>query len=468
MLDGEGIVARANNADGIAEWERQVREVVRADAFERIAASRLLDQPDEDAVILLRREITNAHLAGKPLLLCAQCGHSVFVSANRFRRGFHFKHHQGAPLTCEWYTGETKSPRDVGAEIHQGVQEGPLHRALKERIAAILEKDPAVSSVDVQSYVPGEDARGRFPDVRAVRNGRSVVFEIQLATIQVPTLSARTTFYRQQGMHLIWVLWSFDPHHIRRISIRDTYVPNRRNAFLVDHESLEESERRRTLLLRVFWPQPRLERGAVIQEWMSKLVTLDELQYPDDFSPFYLDPAALKEALFVLQPDVRDAFKKCWINDIDRHGEKDWRFRVYKRISDRAHLGIPEGLLKWMAGASDLRHVLNFLFSLEEDRVVGSSGHPRIVSILNDLLEPTQGCWLWPIIDAAIKLYSGQEKLNRDWVQERLSFSRGQFNVPSEEMDAAFMLISAIFPDLDLGFRERALALEKADREGIF
>ena len=388
---------------------------------------------------MFRRQLTDAYLGKKPIYVCARCGHPVYLSKFPLQEVYRFAHFSGAPEGCEWYTGKPKSPRKIGGKIHDGAQEGPLHSSLKERIAAILRSDPDVKSANVQSYVPGDDTRGRFPDVRAVRKGVSLVFEIQLATIQVPTLSARTTFYREKEIHLIWVLWDFDPHNIRRVSIRDTYVPNRRNAFSVDHESLEESERRRTLLLRVFWLQPRTEDATIVEEWQSKLVTLDELQYPDDFSPFYVDPLVLRRALFMLSPDVRQAFKECWINNVDRHWELDWLFHVYKRISDRANLGIPENYLKWMAKSSDLRRVLNFLFSIEEDRVVGSSDQPRVVNILNDILIPTQPCWLWPVIDAAISTYAGREILNRDWVKERLRFSRDHFNISSEEMDAALV-----------------------------
>src|SRR6185312_1768595 len=100
--------------------------------------------------------------------------------------------HRGGPPACPWWTGKSSNVDAVSAQQFYGAQESPLHAKIKNIIGELLIADDrtATGSVVVDEYLIQENGRRR-PDVRAIYDGVPLVFEVQLATTQIPIIIQR-------------------------------------------------------------------------------------------------------------------------------------------------------------------------------------------------------------------------------------------------------------------------------------
>ncbi|WP_059410988.1 DUF6035 family protein [Cupriavidus basilensis] len=116
----------------------------------------------------------------------------------------------------------------------------PSYRALAESLRADqnVEPDSVVEDARMQSW--RDRAKWRKPDVRASRNGKTLVFEAQLSTTFVSTIAARRQFYLGEGALLFWIFRDFTLSESEmRFSERDVFYNNNWNLFAIDAHSVE-------------------------------------------------------------------------------------------------------------------------------------------------------------------------------------------------------------------------------------
>ena len=182
----------------------------RRDPPAAIDTAALLDPLSAGEVAQLRREITAARAGGTDLFRCPVCGSGLILSTRPLGPGrtgggrTFFKHVRAGdpcPLTDEraWH------PDAIDAARFDGRQEGARHHLLKTTLAAMAEADPAFTDVAVERAIPMAGG-WRRPDVQAVLGGTRVVFEVQLASLQLPRMMAREQAYEAAGMRLVWVV----------------------------------------------------------------------------------------------------------------------------------------------------------------------------------------------------------------------------------------------------------------------
>lgn len=243
----------------------------------------------------VRRAATLSVKAGSARYLCCRCGHPVY--APNYAKGPGWKHFRGAPETCEWWTGETSSADEVSARQFQGQQESPLHVKAKNLVADLLRADHRVADVVVDEILYGETGYKK-PDVRAEFGDRPIAVELQLSTTQIPVIVERELFYRQEGRHLIWLAWDFEPcpYQDVRQAFRDIATAHSENLFTIDAETIEESKRRKCLAFRVLWWNG--------EGCHHKVATLDDLEWPKERLPFVVrleQPARLNRHEIVVE-----------------------------------------------------------------------------------------------------------------------------------------------------------------------
>lgn len=239
----------------------------------------------------LRQKITDGFKGGQhgfsATCMFPGCGGNVFISekAKGERRYPYFAHREGEGLGCPWHTHAQMSLADARAAQYQGNQVSPAHEFLCKELARLVRLDKRFLSVEIdKTYVEGDGAtHGRFPDVRFKWDGLpECVLEVQLSRTFQPEISERGLFYQSKGMPLLWVLHGVEPKMENLpTAFRDVIHRHKLNAFMLDQEAIDASERQQTLVLRCLI----LDADWKLSETL--LVRFDQLTFPDLGLPYY-------------------------------------------------------------------------------------------------------------------------------------------------------------------------------------
>ncbi|MEW5903384.1 MAG: DUF6035 family protein [Pseudomonadota bacterium] len=254
----------------------------------KLIESRALLVMDEESLRSLRR---SSLTEGTPRLRCALCEGPVHVSMRRTEAGNRWFAHHGKVTICPYRTDRRMSPDELFAWQYQGQQEGSEHKYLKHFIADWVEREPDINpdSVWRDKVRPSDLKRGEWkrPDVRAVIGGREIVFEIQLSYTFLSEVLRRDAFYQQEQIHILWIFRDFQPH---REVVRDEFFHNRRNIFVLDADSEQETIKRGRLTLKCYYQTPTLTGESISERWGTRYVHLNELNYPiPEYRPYYRD-----------------------------------------------------------------------------------------------------------------------------------------------------------------------------------
>lgn len=282
-------------------FQQTVELAIDTETDRRIAASELLELPEVDFSAMRRQamaeRVARRKGATKARYICAICRIPLWLSRYEHEKGNRWFKHDEPSLGCPWFEGNKLSPDQRRALIYRGQQEGEEHRRLKDFIASWLEKEAGVTGVDRELVTHGQILKGEWkrPDVQCVKDGKRIVFEIQLSYTFLSDVIKRDDFYRQEGIFIIWVFAFFD---LRRSTVRDEAFFNRRNVFVLDAVAMEETPKRGRLTFNGHFQNPVLSADAIVDQWDTRLITLDDAQFPvSNFRPFFFDYDAARRAL---------------------------------------------------------------------------------------------------------------------------------------------------------------------------
>lgn len=259
----------------------------------KLIESRALLVMDEESLRSLRRaSLTGVRRSGisedSPRLRCSLCEGPVHVSMRKTEAGNRWFAHHGEVTNCPYRTDRRMSPEEQFAWQYQGQQEGAAHKHLKHFIADWVEREPGFNSVWRDKIRPSDLKHGEWkrPDVRAVGE-REIVFEIQLSYTFLSEVLRRDAFYREEGVHILWIFRDFQPH---REVVRDEFFHNRRNIFVLDADAERETVKRGRLTLKCYYQTPTLIGESLSERWGTRYVHLDDLTYPmPEYRPYYRD-----------------------------------------------------------------------------------------------------------------------------------------------------------------------------------
>lgn len=283
---------------------RTVEDILNLETGENITASALLNKMDSDDIVLLRRKLRTANREGKPVLVCAECSTKLELRCNKLSRknrgeDFYFFKHYRDVKECSIKTNSRLPVGVLLARKYENVKESIPHIDLKNRLGYIIEQfhSPEKISVDSRFYFDksGSGER-RKPDVYAVINGKEYAFEIQLNTTFLSVIEEREAFYERNDVSILWIFKHFPLEDgLQRLTQKDIYVPNRLNAFVLDDEMLELSIKEKELHLRVYYKTFHVDGWKICSHWNTKVITIKDLNYVDDYKPFFYDSFADKE-----------------------------------------------------------------------------------------------------------------------------------------------------------------------------
>lgn len=228
----------------------------------------------------LRASVTRARKEVKELLLCGDCRGTVYPRESTNGRR-HFYHFGQVPPNCIWAGAHGKNSRAIDAEKFHGNQESARHKQLKSMLCQILALTQSDSSTDItqERYTKGKNKDYAYPDV--FFSGfldNPTIFELQLATTQLPTITRREDFYLENQMTLTWLIDSSNPHLDKR-TFKDIYLRNDGQIFGLDEETLQQSIKSKKPHLKLHRLLPSPEKQKFLPVWKSKIVSFDEINW---------------------------------------------------------------------------------------------------------------------------------------------------------------------------------------------
>ena len=128
-------------------------------------------------------QIVNAYFENKrnAPFFCVDCGDEVILKTGR-RTVNHFAH--ANPIACKFAEGESEAHRRCKIEIFLALQKAPGVRN------AALERPLGTNRPDVSAYI----------------NGVPFAIEVQISSLSIETIIARTIEYARKGIYVLWLL----------------------------------------------------------------------------------------------------------------------------------------------------------------------------------------------------------------------------------------------------------------------
>lgn len=213
-----------------------------------------------------------------PLAVCLLCKKPVFIRAQSRRNGSNlpvYRHYSNREISCPWHSGENMTPDNARAAQYEGRQESALHKALCEQVAALAGADFRRIDLAVDTYRRLEtEKRGLWPDVFVKLDGLgSFALEVQLSKPFLPEISNRTLKYERAEVALVWIFHGIIPG-VEEFpqGFRDVIASQRGNVFVLDSAAIEESIKRKTLMLQCY------RRNADDSFRKPKLIGLDDIK----------------------------------------------------------------------------------------------------------------------------------------------------------------------------------------------
>lgn len=407
--------------------KRSLKRAIRLSDFKVISSDDLLEM-DENSYQKIRRSATEHHLEKVAAFVCDECGFAVYAPREYKTRLPYWKHYAGAPIRCLWSTEKPNTIENVNASIFNGSQESPLHFRLKHTIKDLLINDPLTSTNTV--YVEKSiiaDGKLRRPDVQVNYNGRNLVFEIQLASTQLPIIVGREKFYQKNGHSLIWVTWNFNPEarNQQLSSISDILYSHNNNLFSLDNEVIHESITKRVFMLRSFW-----KHGT---GWESKTVTLSELTWPSSGLPFAVAPPSPWHL----------EFREKWINSTNSDGtpwllKRGLLYEIVEKINS-------EDITIQLLNDLDIGELLNAILSFTSGNPIGS-GQSNLIEVINTFLSSNRRHRFAKILRGIIDKTNNSKIFERKSVQN--TFYKAEHSDQDNRDSIAGQVVLKLFPDL--------------------
>lgn len=191
------------------ELKRTITDLLNLDTENAESALYLLSQREEQ-IFKLRRLVEERVQAKNPVYACNSCGQPVVIRSHRLHNAhhtFYFKHLHNSG-DCPIKTDSKHTKDEIRCMQYNGAKESLTHIELKHYLAEHLRKNSRFTEVKVEEVIKGADGWSRKwkkPDISALFNGKTVVFEIQLSTTFLDVIVSREVFYFNKGISIFCI-----------------------------------------------------------------------------------------------------------------------------------------------------------------------------------------------------------------------------------------------------------------------
>jgi hypothetical protein len=245
---------------------------------------------------------------------------------------------------------EVKSPKGLSHDQilrikFNGQQEGRKHIELKNNIVHSLEINKHFKNQVKEVHndkrhklsIDENSKEWKKPDVFTIieinNQSLKIAIEIQLATTFIDVIKERQHFYKRDKSYILWVFEDFNTNlEELKMTYIDVFVDNSKNAFVINQETIQESEKRNDLVLLCYYRKFYKDGNKLGYQWESEFITLDELTYSDDYKAYYYNEDLEKE---IINNQIKSEAKKekQIINPLDEKARE--KFILQENLIDR-------------------------------------------------------------------------------------------------------------------------------------
>jgi len=263
-------------------------------------------QEDSQTRLMLfekRRFILNEFKNGRQPYLCSYCKIPVKICGGEGLKmqSLHFRHMRHS-AECIFDSKKELSKEEVLCIKFNGAKESFKHEFLKNKIYKILENsiNPPLK-VEIEKVYRDImiSKEWRKPDVLAHFSDKRIAFELQISTTFIDVIINRDEFYKSHSTYLLWIFDEFYTEFEKQtFSQTDILIANNYNVFVFDNEVQVLSESAKKMYLKCYYIDYSIENNQLSNpEWKIEIITLDDLQYKEDYRIYYSDSKGKREQL---------------------------------------------------------------------------------------------------------------------------------------------------------------------------
>lgn len=267
----------------------------------------------ENEVFKYRNELQKA-IKGvrKPLFVCYFCGQNIKINGGgQTKKILHFAHKKDSDF-CHIKTDNNYSRLEIQRVKYNGAKESPLHFETKKLIKEFIESNNEFLNIKVEKVLKSNTnyLEWKKPDISASYKNINIVFEIQLSTTFLSVIVDREYFYKENQTYILWVFRNFVIDEFKqRFTEKDVFYSNNRNAFVLDNEAINLSQRNNDLYLLCYYQIPIIENLKINYNWECKYVCFEQLTFDEvNFKVFYFDvdkeERILKEQILAVEKEL--------------------------------------------------------------------------------------------------------------------------------------------------------------------
>lgn len=257
---------------------------------------------DLDKLILLRHELEKVIQNEKlpKIYGCWYCkGKAVLRAVKSDKRISYFKAIHSPDCKIK---SKNLSKEQILRIKYNGQQESQLHIELKNKIANLLELN-LLHKKEIENVIIDKPRKlstdenskeWKRPDIFTTYNRKNrkyrIAFELQITTTFLDVVIARQDFYKRDESYIIWVFKHFDTDrkHQKMMEL-DIFVSNKKNAFVINKDTIIESEKQKDLILLCIYKKYYREGKSILFDWEEEMVSLNDLTFDNEYKVFYHD-----------------------------------------------------------------------------------------------------------------------------------------------------------------------------------
>jgi len=275
--------------------QRTIETILNLTTGEQIEVSELFKDQHlrESDIFQLRTEIEKGLQNDKVELVCLYCKQPVAIRGRAgvdYKKHFYFTHPYKSN-DCIIKTQSRLTEEQVRCIKYNGEKESVLHDTLKRLIAQYLACDSDITAVKIDQVYKdlAISTKWRKPDVLAYHSKfGKIAFELQLSTTFLSVIVARTLFYQQRGIYLIWVFPNFSLiSDLQKFTQKDVFYNNNSNVYVFDRVAQTKSDEFNKLMLTCYYQEFYLQGETILNKWQQTIIELNDLHYNVESGEIY-------------------------------------------------------------------------------------------------------------------------------------------------------------------------------------
>lgn len=269
---------------------------------------------------------------------CLFCKRYVRLSGNGENRYFA---HKEKGTNCEIVDQKNLTKAQINALNYSICNEGPKHKKFKNKIERLLENNPNIKDIQKEKWITDPEmgwSSRRKPDLNFLYKEKRIALEIQVSQNFISVFEEREKFYKDQGMHLIWLL-DLDEIEQDRLYCKDIFIrhPNY-NVFFYSEELYNENHN--DFIFGVIWPSFD-HNNSEIKGKNSGHISLDNLIFNDieeSVYPSYNEDFLKQKKLFknIIKSRLTDLSNDINIKSFDLYKN----YKKFLDVNDDSKLNI--------------------------------------------------------------------------------------------------------------------------------